>query len=254
MELVTDFENLMLTFLEDIKPYAVEICKYLQRQYLKSVGIGKEADSDEEDSESLISAIESFTSMTKIIEVANDDVQLLGQLEKIVQPCLVKILAPDCHYSLEEALDCIILMLHHGYKDERRHISPGMWKLFPQLLRVCFSNGGYRSGEFCFQYINYVAVAIKNYIAYDPDGLMEVSKKEKKMNMELLIEFIVKCLEVNRGRPGNDYMSGISIVSMIIALIENLIGRIDNIMPQLLAVLVGELNSQEAQGAASKPL
>ena len=147
-ELVSAFENVMTIFQDDIKPYAVDICLHLKQQYIRLI----KQDNDDDDGESILAAVASFTSMRRIIDAIQNDVHLLPQIENIMYPCLLHSLTADGLDSIEEGVDCISMFLYHGYKE--KPISAEMWKLFPQLLYVCAGNDGDMEGGFGFEYVN----------------------------------------------------------------------------------------------------
>ena len=89
--------------------------------------IGQENDDDE--CEAVLTAVASYTSMRRILDVVQDDAQLLAQIEEIMYPCLLHSLTADGLDSIEEGVDCITMLAHHGYKD--RALSPSMWRLYP---------------------------------------------------------------------------------------------------------------------------
>jgi len=74
--------------------------------------------------------------------------------------------------SIEEGIDCITLFLYHGYKE--RPVSQDLWKLYPQLLFVCAGGDGDVEGGFGFEYVSQIVVALKNFIAKDPNGMLNV--------------------------------------------------------------------------------
>lgn len=87
-------------------------------------------------------------------------------------PCLLHSLTADGLDSIEEGVDCITLILHHGYRE--KSISSEMWRLYPQLLFVCAGSDGDLEGGFGFEYVSQIVIALKNYIAKDPNGMMNV--------------------------------------------------------------------------------
>ena len=89
--------------------------------------IGQENDDDE--CEAVLTAVASYTSMRRILDVVQDDAQLLAQIEEIMYPCLLHALTADGLDSIEEGVDCITMLVHHGYKDKA--LSPNMWRLYP---------------------------------------------------------------------------------------------------------------------------
>lgn len=70
-------------------------------------------------------AISSFTSIRRIIDVVKTDISTLTEVEKTIFPCIVKTLSADGTDSIDESIDCITTILHHGYKD--KPISQIMW-------------------------------------------------------------------------------------------------------------------------------
>ena len=76
-ELIASFENIMQVFENEIQPYAVEICKYLTKQYIRLVG----QDGNDDDGESILAAVASITSIGKIIQAISKDLVLLKQVE-----------------------------------------------------------------------------------------------------------------------------------------------------------------------------
>jgi len=66
------------------------------------------------------------------------------------------------------------LIAYHGYKE--KEMSNEMWKLYPQLLYVCAGGDGDEEGGFGFEFVNSICVALKNYIARDPNGMMKVGE------------------------------------------------------------------------------
>jgi hypothetical protein len=63
-ELVAAFENVMTIFNDQIAPYAADICKHLKQQYIRLIA----QDIGEDDGESILAAIASFTSIKRIID------------------------------------------------------------------------------------------------------------------------------------------------------------------------------------------
>lgn len=125
-ELVDAFENIMTIFATDIVPYAVEIQHHLHHQYMRCQ---QQFADDARTSDATMTAIAAFNSMRRILDVSKNDPGLVLQLEKIMYPCLVHGLTEAGIDSLEEGIDCVTMILHHGYKEQP--ISEDMWKLYP---------------------------------------------------------------------------------------------------------------------------
>lgn len=176
-ELVESFESIILIFSDEIQPYAANICRHLSQQYLRCMAQDKKA--AKYDTESRQTAIASFSSITKVLEVICTDVALVLDIEQIIMPCLIHVLTQDAGVdSLEECIDCVALIVHHGYKDKERAISEALWGLHPHLLRVCCPRRGDSRAlsEVNFEYITQIAMALRNYITRDPEGMLKLNK------------------------------------------------------------------------------
>ena len=109
-----------------------------------------------------------------------DDKATLKVVEKIIYPCLLHSLTADGLDSIEEGIDCITLILYHGYQRPKagaqvaapQGVSTEMWTLYPQLLYVCAGADGDEDGGFGFEYVTPIVIALKNYISQDPAGML----------------------------------------------------------------------------------
>ena len=124
--------------------------------------------------ESILAATGAVSSMRRILDALNEDVQLLHQVEQILYPVLLHSLTVDGLDAIEEGIDCITIIIYHAYKNNS--ISPSMWKLFPQLLYVCAGSEENKDGGFGLEYVNAIVVALKNYISRDPTGILAVGE------------------------------------------------------------------------------
>lgn len=115
----------MTVFQDNISPYAADICNHLKQQYIRLIG----QDGDDDDGESILAAVASFTSIRRILDAISEDKPLLAEVETIIYPCLLHSLTADGLDSIEEGIECIVHLVHYGYKDKQ--ISYNMWKLYP---------------------------------------------------------------------------------------------------------------------------
>lgn len=85
-----------------------------------------------------------------------------------MQPCILHSVTAQGITSIEEAVDCISIMIFYDKKENR--INAGMWELYPYLLKPyarLSDDAGFGLGL-----IGPVSVAVNNFIARDPDGMM----------------------------------------------------------------------------------
>mmetsp|Transcript_39342 Transcript_39342/g.29058 ORF Transcript_39342/g.29058 Transcript_39342/m.29058 type:complete len:92 (+) Transcript_39342:1036-1311(+) len=83
--------------------------------------------------------------------------EILMQLEGIVLPIIMHGLTQDGMEAIDEALDSIALLLYYGPKE---HISPQMWKLFPQLMYVICGEDNDPEGGYAFEHLAQISVSI----------------------------------------------------------------------------------------------
>jgi len=91
-----------------------------------------------------------------------------------------------------------------------------------------------------FEFVNHICAALKNYCARDPDGMLSIGEGQTKTYLALTHHFIHRCLQITRKL--NDSDSGTAVLSLIISLFENMHGRLDNDLPNLLKLLGSELD------------
>lgn len=235
-ELVVAFENIMSIFSESIAPFAAEICEHLKAQYIRLV----KQDQEEEDFEgdSIMAALASLSSIRRVINSIQKQADLLIQVEQIVYPCLLHSVSIDGLDSIEEGLDCITMQLFFAYKN--REISPQLWRIFPQLIFMTVGSDGDQEGGLGFEFVSQIVNCLKNYFAKDPAGTMKVGPEQEKSYLHQTLYFIKRCLEVNRN--GNHYLDGVSVMSLIISILENMQGMLTtNEFPWIVQTVCEEL-------------
>jgi hypothetical protein len=62
-ELVSAFENVVSVYHESINPHAAKIVDHLKKQYIRLIG-----QEDEDDGDSILAAVASFTSIRRILD------------------------------------------------------------------------------------------------------------------------------------------------------------------------------------------
>jgi len=104
-----------------------------------------------------------------------------------------------------------------------------MWKIFPQLLYVCAGGEDNKEGGFGLEFVSQVTIALKNFISRDPNTMLAIGENQDKSYLALLFMFIKRILEVNRN--GKDMIDGVTVMNLIIAVLENMQGKIDAALP-----------------------
>lgn len=94
-------------------------------------------------------------------------------------------------------------------------------------------------GGFGFEFVGLICTVLKNYVARDPEGMMRVGVDQEKSHLQLTYHFLVRCLAVNRN--SSEFGDGVAIMGLIVAILENMQGRLDQDLPQILTFLTDEL-------------
>lgn len=144
-------------------------------------------------------------------------------------PILMYSLTPDGLDSIEDALDCISMVLYHG---PTGRVSAGMWKLFPHLLYLVNGDEADPDGGYGFEYISQIATAIQNYISKDPATFLSVGQGQTQTYIALTFKFVERALRINA--TSEHMLDGIVVMKVLIAMLENLQGRIDEALPYVL--------------------
>jgi hypothetical protein len=69
--------------------------------------------------------------------------------------------------------------------------------------------------------------------------MMRVGVDQEKSHLQLTYHFLIRCLTVNRN--GSGFIDGVAIMGLIVAILENMQGKLDQDLPQILSLLTGEL-------------
>jgi len=69
--------------------------------------------------------------------------------------------------------------------------------------------------------------------------MLKVGEDSTKSNLQLTFHFIVRCLAVNMN--GDGHLDGVTIMGFIVALLENMSGKLNQELPQILTFLLDEL-------------
>ena len=237
-ELVSALEEIMAVYRDDIGPYAVQIAEQLVAQYKRLIGV----DPEDDDGESALAAVGVVTALRRIIDAVSKDKQILKALQDIIYPILMHGLTPDGLDAIEDGLDCIALLIYHTCDNGAGMVSPEMWKLFPQMLYIVGGKDDDVDGGFAFEYLPQVAVAVQNYISKDPQTFLSVGPDQEVSYLELTFKFLQRVLVVNSN--GNSKLDGIVAMKVIIAILDNLPGRIDTALPHLIGMLLAEHKMQ----------
>jgi hypothetical protein len=128
-------------------------------------------------------------------------------------------LTPDGMDVVEDCLNCINMLIYYG-TPKGSVIAPEMWSLLPQMMYIVAGRDDDLDGGFGFEFLNFAANCIQNYISKDPKTLLTIGEGQTISYLELLFKFVQRILVVNAA--GAHKMDGIVAMKIIISLMENL--------------------------------
>ena len=144
-DLVNALEEIVNLYSDDIGPFALQLTEQLMNSYHRLV----QTSPDDDDGECALAAQGCVVTIRRIIDSVSKNQELLGKIEELALPMLMFCLTPDGMDSIDDALDCITMMLYHGGK-----VTPRMWKVYSHLLYLICGDEKDPDGGYGFEYIS----------------------------------------------------------------------------------------------------
>lgn len=146
-------------------------------------------------------------------------------------------LTPDGLDVIDDGIDCTNIYIYYACDRETR-VPAELWKLFPQMIYMVAGNENDVDGGFAFEYLAQVTTCIQNFISKDPATLLTVGEGQTSTYLELCFKFIQRVLVMNQNSVHKQ--DGVTILRVMIALFENLVGQIDFALPNMVGMLLAE--------------
>lgn len=126
-ELFSGLEEIVGIYDDCIEPFAIDLCKKIVENYKRVIS----KDDDETFNALGMAASTLVTTVKLILEAVRHNTELLMQLEPIVFPMVMTTLTPDGLEYLDEALECLTLIM-----SATKNITDKMWQVFPYLFKI----------------------------------------------------------------------------------------------------------------------
>lgn len=94
-------------------------------------------------------------------------------------------------------------------------------------------------GGFAHEYLNQAVTAIQNYIAKQTATFLIKHPDQEKTYLEMTFDFVQRILVINQNSKHK--LDGVSVLKVVVALFENMPGQIDAILPNIVGMLLAEL-------------
>ena len=156
----------------------------------------------------------------------------------VLMPIMMHTLTEDGLDSIEEGLDIINIFIYYGF-DKGDVIPPEMWRLLPQIMYITGGADDDVDGGFGFEFLMTASTAIQNYVAKDLTTIFEKHDEQHDTFLNLIIKFIQRILVQNQ--QSKHKQDGVTICRVLIALLENHPGRLDEQLENLVGILLAEI-------------
>jgi hypothetical protein len=226
-DLVNALEEIVSLYRHDIGPFAIQLTQQLVNAFHRLVHTNIE---DDDDGESALAAQGCVVTVRRILDSISKNQELLGRVEGIVMPMLMYSLTPDGIDCIDDALDCITMIIYHGPQ-----VSPLMWKLYPQLLYLVAGDDKDPDGGYGFEQISQIGVALQNFISKDTATFLTVGEGQTQTYVALTFRFVERALRINA--TSEHMLDGIVIMKVLIAMLENTgQGRLNDAVPSVVKI------------------
>jgi importin-7 len=126
-ELISGLEEIVRIYEDCIEPFAIDLCSKIVENYKKLAT----KDNEEEYGTLGMASSALVTTVKWILEAVKNNKELLLKIEPIIFPMVVSTLTPDGLECIDEAMECMTLIMF-----ETKTATDRMWSLFPHLLKI----------------------------------------------------------------------------------------------------------------------
>lgn len=215
-KVVESIELLIDAFHDEMEPYAMAIISKMTETFLRLFD-----DDEEEEAEFVMAGC--LRTIITLMGALHNKTHLFPQIERAVYPIVVKIL--ESSNGMEYISEGLEILTNLTFYSQGPHISRELWQLFPMMGNIF--------KEYAYDYVYDFVAPIDNYVSKDPDNFLA-----NPTNMEIVMYMINIFLSDDEAVEKESQ----SAVKMASILLQYLRGRIDNVMPKLLELIIGRLS------------
>ncbi|CEH16723.1 Nuclear transport receptor RANBP7/RANBP8 (importin beta superfamily) [Ceraceosorus bombacis] len=244
----TDLDTLSATtskvvssFAEQILPFAVEFCQHLRDSYIRVLGehlanadaelnnINGELDYNPSAESKMFAAVAACQTMYQVLAAADENQQLLGQLETVILPVVSYTLEKECVELYDDVLDLTDVIVFN-----QKRVSEGMWSIFVQLHTTFKASG--------IDYLSEMLPTLDNIVSYGT----EVIKSQPDYRRMLLEIFEIGMTNENLGVV--DRVSALKLIDVALLLLT---GTIDEAVPGIVQMTLPHVKAEGRESSAS---
>jgi len=209
-DLTSVMQHVVMTYTEQLKPIAVEICQHLAQTFSHVL------ETDEGSDEKAITAMGLLNTIETLLTVMEEQPEIMAQLQPTVLGVVGHIFTNSVMEFYEEALSLV-------YDLTSKSISSDMWKVFELIYQVFEKDG--------FDYFTDMMPALHNYVTVDTEAFLS--------NQNHILAMFNMCKAILNGDAGEDPES--YAAKLLEVIILQCKGRIDQCIPSFVELVLQRL-------------
>ena len=228
-DLVTALEEIVTIFKDSIEPYSIQLCTKLEESYWRLIDV----EDDEGFGESGIGALTWLTTIKQIFQSLKSQPELLIKLEKLLFKMFINTTTPNGLEGLDDCLDLLAMVQFYA-----RSISDESMSLVPHFLRITAGTEAEVEGGYGLEYIAHMENYFKNLVQLAGDELF-TRQCMGHSYIDLMLKSMNKIIEASNSGYSNS--GGVTWVKIMISMIENLPGKLNDYIPEFIKLISSQL-------------
>lgn len=245
-DLIESLNEIIRVFYEEITPYSIAVCEKLSEAYIDIMAQLGESDLDMDNSKEINSANGCVSAICRVVKSIGEQNQdnkkdILLQIEDKVHSLLINSLDNRFQDVHEGILILLTTFLFHS-----ETVSSNLWGVFPKLIDIL----NYNIEKSCeYGLISPGIMAVMNYMQKDQDTFLNVKMETGETPFYTVVQLTQKCIQDSH--DNDDILLHKTGTDLVVGLLENLFGKIDDFFCHIIDLLVIELGKSSQQNSRS---
>lgn len=221
-DVVEALESIVSAFPKEIVPFSMELTQHLTLAFTRMI----QKDMNEDEGESAMAAVSTLNTISKIIDVLEEKPEDLVKVSHILKPVFDHCLSEEgCDY-FEETLNLLTCLLYYAPDNSLPHL----FYLITHLRNSILGFGDVKA--YANEHVEEIFSSLANFIKKYPDLTLAGLNEIVAIGIALL------------KKSEQEALTGCKI---LIAILENYKGRIDVVVPGILAEVAAEFSASQSK-------
>ena len=237
-DLIETLNEIVFRFNEEAIPYSLQVCEKLSEAYKDiMIQLGQD-DGDIANAKNANTANGCINAIFRLISSIGTqgsvkDKEIIHQIEGEVHDILVNSLEKDFIDVHESVMTCIGAISYYSSE-----ITSNLWQIFPKLIELVNHYLDPETSDYGF--ISPGVMAMMNYMQKDPNTFISIQMESGQTPFEAVVNIIQKTIEISH--EWEDLILHKTGTELVIGLLENLHGKIDDSIGSILELMVNEIS------------